>query len=158
MQILVSSVSRKLLIRGIGTLILCLTCLSVLSCEIKERKRPYGLANLGKISDLQRPESFLSEQGLLLRFDDKGFSAMSLLCSYDLAPLQVKQVGDKQILVSQHSASSYSLDGSILSGPTTHSLPYYELVAASGVYNGPIDTLFAKIGSPKSNDWKLKVP
>lgn len=125
------------------------------NCEEKQRTRPFGLVRLGKIEDLKRPESFLSSHSLLLRFDDKGFYAMSLLCTHDLAPLQVKQNGDSQILISPYSESSYDLNGLVLHGPSKHPLPYYELVAASGEYNGPIDTLFAKIGTEKPASWRL---
>lgn len=144
----------KLLI--IFALIAC--SLFISGCEPTERKRPYGLVNLGKINDLKRPESFLSAHGLMLRFDEKGFSAMSLLCTYDLAPLKVRQQGDRQILISPYSQSTYNLDGSILTGPTQHSLPYYELIAASGKYGGPVDSLFAKIGTVKPAGWRLVVP
>ena len=149
-----SSFPRKLLIIAA----LLAYALFVSGCQPTERKRPYGVVTLGKIDELKRPESYLSAQGLLLRFDEKGFSVMSLLCTYDLAPLKVRQQGDRQILISPYSPSTYNLDGSILTGPTQHPLPYYEIIADAGKYGGPVDTLFAKIGTVKPSSWRLAVP
>ena len=130
---------------------------ALVSCHETEKKRPFGLVRLGRIEDLKRPESFLSSEALLLRYDSKGFSVMSLLCTYDLAPLKVEQKADSQILKSPYTESSYNLDGTVASGPTTHALPYYELVAASGEYGGPVDSLFAKVGTIKPANWRLNI-
>ncbi len=124
-------------------------------CSSDHRKRPFGFVTLGAIEDLKRPTSFFSDKALLLKYDQRGFSAMSLLCTYDLAPLEIKQVGNDSILVSKFTSSSYSMDGKVLSGPATVNLPYFELVAAQSAPGKPADTLFAKIGEEKDPSWRF---
>lgn len=116
------------------------------------------MVRLGLVADLKRPESFISDQAVLVRYDSSGFSVMSLMCSYDLSILKVALRDGRQILTSPNSESSYELDGTILTGPTKFPLPYYELEIAPGVNGGPADTLYAKISVEKPKQWRLMAP
>lgn len=125
-------------------------------CVDTSKKRPFGVVRLGKIEDLRRPESILSSEALIVRYDNQGFSAMSLLCTHDLAPLKIVNENDKQFLQSPYSASRYNLDGALVAGPAKNNLPFYELMVAPGEYGGAPDTLYAKIGKEVSPAWRLQ--
>lgn len=118
--------------------------------------RPYGYIRLGKASELTAPETPLLDKWLILRHDEKGFSVMSTLCTYDLSPLDIRHTPDGHYeLVSRYTQSAYSSDGSVLHGPTRHPLPYYELTLDEGVYGGPKDTLYVQVGVERPKEWRL---
>jgi hypothetical protein len=150
------SINYKSAISFVGLILLLIT-IFLPSCETR-RKRPYGFVSLGKIEELRRPNSFFSDKGLLLRHDQNGFSVMSLLCTHDLSPLELKQNAESSILASKLTSSTYALDGKVLSGPSNQDLPYFELVVAQSAPGKPVDSLFARIGYEKSKEWRLNPP
>jgi Rieske Fe-S protein len=83
---------------------------------------------------------------------------MSTLCTYDRLPLKLEgneAEGNKRF-VSPYNGSVYSLQGEKISGPTRSPLKYYRLVIDSGVYGGPKDTLYVRIGDEVSPEWQLQ--
>jgi hypothetical protein len=140
-------------------LLIALAALVALTSCDRSLKRPPGYIKLGKVEELTRPESNLSDLRLYLRLDDRGFSVMSTECTYDLTPLQLKTdpASGKEVWVSDTTASRYDKSGKVIAGPSTVDLPFYELVASSGVYDGPIDTLYARVGYEKPAEWRLPV-
>lgn len=135
--------------------ILIIVSLMLLSaCEPAVRNRPYGEIRLGKLVDLLGPENSIERAQILLRRDDRGWYAMSLLCTKDLSILQRR--GD--ILASRYTPSTYDLSGNVLTGPAVKNLPYYKLYVDQGSPGSPRDTLYVEIGEEASSDWRLPVP
>lgn len=135
-------------------LVLCL----LTACQPSKRERPYGHVRLGLVKELLASETYLPALHLLVRHDPAGFSVMSTECTLDLSALEVRTAPNgEKIWASPFSASTYSYDGKVLSGPATHDLPYYEAHIDAGAYNGPADTLYAIIGPEKARQWRLKV-
>ena len=99
----------------------------LVGCEPSVQHRPYGDMKIGLVADLQAPESYLPNLGLLVRHDSGGFSAMSTFCTRDLSHLTRKKSGDSYVWVSQYSASQYSPEGKVVAGPAILDLPYFTL-------------------------------
>jgi hypothetical protein len=130
---------------------------SLTACREGER-RPPGYLRVGNAEQLARPMTFIEDQRLLLRLDERGFYVMSTECTFDLTALIPKKNQKGELyLASQETTSTYDMNGKVLTGPATVNLPYYELIAASGVYGGPVDTIYARIGYEKPADWRLPV-
>lgn len=121
------------------------------------RKRPPGYLRLGHVSKLLGRATELKDFDLILRRDEGGLSAMSTDCTHDLSSLVLRKVEGKLILVSTLSASTYDVDGKVLSGPAKVDLPYYELRFDAGVYGGARDTLYVYVGREVSPSWRLPV-
>lgn len=119
------------------------------------QKRPPTYLTLGFVEDLKRPETYLPDKRLLLRFDERGFWVMSTQCPYDSSPLRPREEEEKIILASDLSASTYSVDGDVLSGPAKYSLPFYKLEIAEQIVGGPKDTLYVHLGSEVDSQWRL---
>lgn len=122
------------------------------------QKRPFGYVRLGPVTDFLTGEKYLADRGFLVRRDEKGFSVMSLQCTYDLAKLYPKDTPQGRIWQSDFSGSKYNDRGEVVSGPTKWPLPYYELVLESGSVGSKRDTLFARVGYEKPPDWRLVIP
>ena len=132
-------------------------CLSFLlfSCHFTE-KRPYGYFRLGKVNSLLAPETEFKDAGFLLKRDAKGFYLMSTFCTYDLTPLERKKLPTGEEIYSSHyTTSTYDLNGKVLAGPAKYNLPYFELEFAAWSYGGPVETLYVKISSEVSPEWRL---
>lgn len=135
---------------SIATLLICT------ACDTSGRKRPIGYVRLGPAAELaQRPETFFSEARVLLRYDDRGFSAMSTSCTYDLSALTRVSDGPTKRWLSSYSSSAYDDQGRVLAGPAKSNLPFYELKMAAGTYGGVPDTLFVEIGMETESSWRL---
>ena len=130
---------------------------SLVACEPSAIDRPYGDLRLGKLQDLETDEIYFKDLRLLLRKDAKGFYVMSLMCTKDLSTLVPKTVNGRQLLVSSFTASTYDLDGKVVTGPAVTNLPYYELFVDEGQFGGPKDTLYARVGPDKGLNWRLKL-
>lgn len=128
------------------------------ACRSSVQHRPWGYLRLGPVQGFLKPETFIPQDRLLIRYDSKGFSAMSTSCTYDLTALVQRQEGEKTIWVSEETTSKYSSEGKVLSGPAKADLPYYELIIDTGDTEGVKDTLYVKIGAEKSPDWRLAPP
>lgn len=136
---------------------LLLTVLSLLfsGCNEKARKRPYGYLRVGSLQEFEKPETYLPDMRFLVRHDERGYSIMSTECSYDLSPLVLKETPEGRFFVSQYTSSKYTYDGRVLAPPSEADLPYYELEIAPGVYGGAPDTLYVKVGTEVSPEWRL---
>jgi len=143
-------------IRCVTLALLLLSLVHVLGCKSKGRTRPVGFMRLGSVLELaQSEETFLSQERILLRYDSRGFSAMSTSCTYDLSPLtRVSEQGGRRWR-SSYSGSGYDDKGHVIEGPSKVNLPFYELKIDQGRYGGPADTLYVEIGSEKPEDWRL---
>ena len=120
-------------------------------------KRPYGVERLGPLKDFIGAETYLERQNLLVRDEDGGLSCMSTMCTYDLSPLVLRRTAEGCELISRFSHSRYDCRGKVLSGPAKYDLPYYELFAAPGEYEGRIpDTLYVWISKEKPPSWRLR--
>lgn len=140
------------LILTLGTF--ALIALSLFSCKQAVLHRPYGDIKVGPVSAFPLGEHFHNELRLYIRHDEKGISAMSTLCPYDLTPLRL--VGDEW--VSDYSESRYAKDGSLKHGPSIAALPYYKIYLDSGQIGGPKDTLYVAIGEERPSAWYLTIP
>ncbi|MCB0318537.1 MAG: Rieske 2Fe-2S domain-containing protein [Bdellovibrionales bacterium] len=129
-----------------------------LSCQHSGRKRPYGYLRLGPLKEFLSSETFLEQQGILVRRDENGFYAMSTYCTYDLTHLSLKKKEATKILASSFTKSTYDLTGHVLTGPAEADLPYYELSIAAQSVESPIATLYVQIGDRVSSSWRLNVP
>lgn len=132
--------------------------LLLVSCRSSVLRRPYGDLRLGKVADLLAPDTFIEDDRLLVRHDAGGFSVMSTMCTYDLSPLTVKTTPQGKIWASAYSTSTYSYEGKVLTGPAKGDLPYYELRFDAMLYGGPVDTLYASVGTEKPPEWRLSIP
>lgn len=131
--------------------------LNITACEPKVRERPYGDMRLIKVAEMTGDERYFSELGFLLRRDSGGFYVMSTVCTHDLTTLKRRSSPQGDIFVSSDSTSSYDINGKVLTGPAIGDLPYYSLKLESGVYGGPIDTLFVEVGEKVPSNWRFKV-
>jgi hypothetical protein len=143
-----------------GAGLLCVVCSCVLfmctGCNSGGMKRPVGFVRLGPAAELaQRPETFFSEARVLVRYDGRGFSAMSTACTQDLSALTRIGDGPRRRWVSSLSSSAYDDEGRVIAGPTKAHLPFYELKLAAGTYGGVPDTLFVEIGMETESAWRL---
>lgn len=117
------------------------------------------MLRLGPVDELARQsETHLTDQKILLRFDGKGFSAMSTACTYDLSALSRVEAPDGRRWVSSYSESVYANDGSLLHGPARASLPFYEIRSARDFYYAPSEILYVKVGEEVPSAWRLPLP
>jgi hypothetical protein len=131
----------------------------VTGCRDRGQTRPPGMLRLGPVDELARqPETHLTEQKILLRFDGKGFSAMSTACTYDLSALFRIETPEAPRWGSSYSESSYANDGSVLHGPAKASLPFFELRSAKDFYYAPSEILYVKVGEEVPSTWRLPFP
>lgn len=121
-------------------------------------RRPPGYLRIGKLAELSAPEQWLEAERLFLRLDERGYSVMSTLCTYDLTPLELEKTAEGEMFVSRFTSSRYRKDGTVVSGPSKFDLPYYELVIAPEVWGGPLDTLYVKVGTERPPSWRLPIP
>ena len=135
-----------------------LVCLVVVSACEQTKKRPYGYIRLGAVEALRVPATFREDLRLLVKYDAQGFSVMSTMCTYDLTPLTRVRVGQNFLFQSVYTTSRYDGTGVVLQGPTTEELPHYHLVLARASVNGPLDTLYVRVGVEVPADWRLKIP
>jgi hypothetical protein len=127
------------------------------ACGGCRRERPYGLQRLGRVADLQAPETYFQDKNILLLHDADGFAAISTMCTYDLTPLVRQETNTGCIWASAYSESKYECRGKVLSGPTRYDLPYYEVLLEPGEYGGAPDSLYVWIAKNKPPAWRLKV-
>jgi len=112
---------------------------------------------LGPIGEFLDQPRNLEDFDMIVRRDEGGLYGMSTQCTYDLSQLELRRVDGKLILVSAYSASTYDIEGRVLTGPATVNLPYYELQFEPNVFGDPRNTLFARIGREVSPSWRLAV-
>jgi hypothetical protein len=126
------------------------------SCR-HNHERPFGYLRIGTVTELSNPFNYFPDLRLLLRYDQKGFSVMSTICTHDLTPLRKVRTEQGVIFRSDYTTSTYSEYGKVLQGPAKEDLPYYRLVIASGNYEklGITDTLFVYIGDIRPATWRL---
>jgi len=129
-----------------------------LGCQGGGLKRPVGYMRLGLISELTKPETYFPEERLMLRHDERGFSVMSTVCTYDLSPLLKQKLQSSYVWVSSFTDSSYEADGKVRTGPTKADLPYYRLEFGAAAYGGPIDTIYVEVGVERDKDFRLALP
>jgi hypothetical protein len=140
------------------------------SCS-KGLSRPFGYMNLGKLSGLLGPQTYLQDLRLLLRRDKKGLYIMSTECTYDLSPLVMVRLDNGFMFKSSFTESVYLSDGKVTSGPAKESLPYYRLQ-----YDGVFDTeahvtkeskssaltsdinVFVRVSDVVAPTWRLTLP
>lgn len=137
---------------------LLILCGLLFACEPSVRDRPFGDIRLGMAKELLAPSSFLDKAVVLLRRDERGWYAMSTMCTKDASILVRRDGPGGVVLASQYTSSTYDLEGKVLSGPAVKNLPYYELTLDQGTYGGPRDTLYVHIGVEKDAGWRLPVP
>ena len=82
---------------------------------------------------------------------------MSTMCTHDLTYLKRAQLDGKEFYTSTYTDSKYTLDGTVISGPSVAPLPYFELKIDSSIYGGPRDTLYAYVGKEVPKDWRLEI-
>lgn len=128
------------------------------ACTPSERTRPYGYLRVAPLSAIESPYSFFLEQGLLIRRDARGLSAMSTFCTYDLSKLVLKRGQEGLRFESQLTTSQYAFDGSVLRGPAKRDLPYFKVVLDAAVYGGPKNTVYVFIGREVPPSWRLTLP
>ena len=134
-------------------------CLFLLpSCRSSVQKRPWGYIKLGKTSDFNRDETYLPDDRLIVRRDDKGLFVMSTASTYDLTGLRRQDSNGSEVWVSEEDTSRFDRFGKVISGPAVADLPFYEMKVDVSEVGGPADTVYAIIGSEKSSDWRLKAP
>jgi hypothetical protein len=138
-------------------IIFCLIIATLLGgCE-GSRKRPVGYFHLGNASELAAEEEHLfGDLRILLRHDKEGFSAMSTECPYDGAVLARVRQGDSWVWRSPTSGSVYDEHGKVLRGPSSYSLPFYELRLDRDSYAGKTPTLYVHVGVEREEGWRLK--
>ena len=141
--------------RCLKFLVLLTACINIFACDSGGLKRPVGYFRVGLISDLRKPETYVPEEKLLVRHDEKGFSVMSTADTYDLTPLAHRKTAQGDVWQSNVTTSTYDHNGKVLKGPAKVDLPYYELQYASTTYAGPVDSLYAQVGVEKPPDWRL---
>lgn len=151
-----SILSEKLF--SVKRLLCCVALLSVVLLSACEKKRPPGYLNIGKVSEIASQSVFLQDKQIFLHRDQRGVSVMSTLCSYDLSPLRLIVENGREVLVSDYSASRYDVQGNVLAGPAERPLPYYSARLDSGVYGGPLDTIYVQIGTEVDRGWRLVLP
>ena len=128
------------------------------ACDFTTKKRAVGYFRLGIAFALKAPETYFPESKVLLRYDQKGFSAMSTECTYDLSPLIRKQENGKVVWISTETESKYDEQGLVLHGPTKTRLPFYKLKLDSAVYGGPADTLYVHVGYEVDPEFRVVLP
>ncbi len=139
------------------TSVLSLLLFLVIGCTSDGLQRPYGYMRLGKVVDFPSGETYLPDLRLVVRRDDRGFSVMSTDCTVDLSPLTRKE-GERGVTwISSYTTSSYTSAGEVLSGPSKRRLPHYNLKVSSGVYGGPLDTLYVEVGVERDAAWRLEL-
>jgi len=138
-------------------------------CNTGGKHRPFGYLRLGKVDSFSESEKLLLKEAILLRHDEKGFFAMSTLCTFDLTPLllvsgesplfksSVPSSSPVSFFRSRVTTSTYNLNGEVTHGPATVNLPYFELELASGGIGEPPNTIYAKIGREVNPSWRLAV-
>ncbi len=130
----------------------------MISCRPDVQKRPPGYIKLGKVAEMADAETFFGDKRLLLRRDLNGFYVMSTECTYDLSPLVRKTTeGGAEVFYSPYSGVTYALDGAVVSGQAKAPLPYYKLEFNRGVIDGPVDTLYVKVGEEVPAGWRLQL-
>ena len=143
-----------------GTLFFVVFVMAVASgCDSGGKHRPFGYLRLGKLDSFSEPEKLLLKEAILLRHDEKGFFAMSTLCTFDLTPLLLvsgESPSSLPFFRSRVTTSTYNLDGVVTNGPATVNLPYFELELAPGGVGESPNTLYAKIGRKVDSSWRLR--
>ncbi|MBL7663226.1 Rieske 2Fe-2S domain-containing protein [bacterium] len=100
----------------------CLPLFYLFSCK-RKYKRPAEQLDLGEPRNLLAPQQYLKHASILLFKDDRGFSALSMRCSYDGCDLTD---GD-QALTCSCCSSRYKLNGQVTRGPAAENLSFYEI-------------------------------
>lgn len=149
---------QSLFSAGCGALMflaVLLVLLGSFGCDTS-RKRAVGYFKLGSAESLAREGThFFEDLRIVLRYDERGFSAMSTECPYDGAALMRVREGERVVWRSPSSGSVYDQNGTVLHGPSTYNLPYYELKVDRDSYEGSIPTLYVHVGVNKDQDWRL---
>jgi len=141
--------------KKISFAVLLLSLLFLTSCTSSDvRKRAFGYFRIGDVKNFPvNSTQYLSNDGLLIRHDEGGVSAMSTLCTFDLAPLTFSG----KEFSSPYSSSKHDMLGLVLHGPDKANLPFYKVLQESALFGGPKDTLYVKVGVEVSNEWRLKI-
>lgn len=132
--------------------------LLLVACEPSSRERPLGVVRLGawqRFAQMEPGELVLHDYRLLLRRDERGWSAMSLLCTSDLSPLVRREANGSFEWYSELSGVTYDSEGNIRSGKARRRLPFYEIFVDQGPPNSPV-MLYAYLGREKDPDWRLR--
>jgi Rieske Fe-S protein len=152
----ISDISSRQSLQRFFLVVLSFLALSVtlIGCDLHNRKRPYGYIRVGPLKNFLKKETLSEEYNLFIRRDERGLYAMSTMCTYDLAPLSLKRAGSKLIFYSHSNESTYDSEGRVLSGPSHHNLPYYKLRIDAKLRGGPVDTLYAIIADEVPPSWR----
>lgn len=116
--------------------------LGCVGCEAA-RPRPRKL-KLGKLADFLASSQVLELFRIILKRDELGFFAMSLICTHQ--GCLVAQNGEA--FVCPCHGSNFTLDGKVLNGPAARDLPFYQLSVIDG-------ELFVDFGALVGPEWRL---
>jgi nitrite reductase/ring-hydroxylating ferredoxin subunit len=141
----------------VRTLFLAMFLITTLGCEPEQRDRPYGYLRLLPVAQVTSSEIFLEDKWLMLGRDDQGISAMSTVCSKDLNSLQMQTVEGKRHWHCALCGSKFALTGEVIQGPAHAPLPYYLLLVDRAEVEGPVDTLYVRIGQRVAKEWRLRI-
>ena len=139
-------------------LLFTLAILSSSSCKEPVLKRPFGDLRVGLLTEFSKLETYKEDLRLTVFHDQRGFAVMSTQCTFDLSPLKRVEQGAGIVYKSDYSESVYDQVGHVLHGPAIADLPFYESTLATGVFDGPRDTLYARIGKEVPREARLVLP
>lgn len=139
-------VKRRSIIKGMASI-----CggLLVQSCEMPRQKQaPPHRVKLGILSNFSQTSVMLPLERLLLRRDERGYYAMSIVCTHQTCIIAASNQSTSEFICPCH-GSRFSGAGKVLQGPASRDLPYYEL-ERDGQGN-----LWVWIGKDVSPEWRL---
>lgn len=120
--------------------------LALAACK-KSYIRPPGEFNLGKVQDLIDPITNIEGMGLIVFFDEQGWSVMSTRCTVDGCAASYNV--DK--FVCSCCRSVYTFNGIPIDGVAEKRLPFYEIKYATGM-------LFAEAGKDVGEKYRFTHP
>jgi Rieske Fe-S protein len=127
--------TRREVVLG-GVAVGCLGCEAV-------KPRPRKL-KVGKITEFGEPSQVLELLRIVLKRDDLGFYAMSLICPHQ--GCLVNRSGE--LFVCPCHGSNFTSDGKVLNGPAARDLSFYQLSLVDG-------DLWVDFGATVGSEWRL---
>lgn len=103
---------------------------------------------LGELIKFNATETVLFVERLLIKRDNRGLSAMSLVCTHQSCMVRNDETTGGKFICPCH-GSQFNTDGQVEAGPANRDLPWYELELDSE------RTLWAWIGKEVSSEWRL---
>jgi hypothetical protein len=145
----------------IKILVLLPLLIEISGCSDSGQKRPFGVLRLGKIEDFNQAQTFFEVERILLRLDERGWSAMSTLSPLDLSPLIIVKKGTSLLFQSEDQNLEFDSLGVLIKGePKALYLPFYLLdrgVSGDNGVGGPVDSLYVRVGKEVSSNWRLPI-